>query len=624
MCGICGIYSPERYKEEAGYLSRMHSLLLHRGPDSQGIYESDHVGLAASRLSIVDIINSDQPLFNEDKSLVLVYNGMIYNFKELRSELESKGHLFRTKGDGEVIVHLYEEKGVECFNLLHGMFAMCIFDVKRNVLTLARDHFGIKPLYFYRNSCRFMFSSETRSLIKSGAVTEDIDPEGLNLYFHYNYIPGKRTIYKDLFELLPGHFLQVNNHLRPVVRSFWRPNIYTGKEKFSAREIIHDVEELMKDSIKRHIQSDVEVGCFLSGGIDSSSIVHFLCQNNHRRLKTFSVGYDNKSYDERPYARLVAEKYKTDHAEIVCREGDVIRFLEDLPEICDSVIADQACVSTYLVSRLASKYVKVCLSGEGGDELFLGYPTYRADFLYRFFKHLPIAGLGSLEKMISFFPSSDKKLNFDYKFLRFIQGAKFRDSKMAHSYWRVIFPFEDKKAILKSDLLDKIDLNSFSDTYYGGPDKKDASLEYLANSDLTSWLTFNNLLRTDVYSMKNSLEVRVPFLYLPLAEYLIKLPFSARFKITESKYLLKKIMTDKLDQRILRQKKQGWHMPIAAWLKSDLFDYCHDIFNAHHRLFDNFINRDECINLLLRHRQRKENNSFKIWGLLVLLKHISP
>jgi len=626
MCGICGIYSPGRYKKEAKYLLPMRSLLLHRGPDSQGLYENDNVGLAVCRLSIVDVSGSNQPLFNEDRSLVLVYNGMIYNFKDLKCELEGKGHRFRTMGDGEVILHLYEEKGVDCFKLLHGMFAVCIFDLKKNSIVLARDHFGIKPLYFYHNAKKFLFSSEIKAIIKTGMVKDALDLEGLNLYFYYNYIPGQKTIYKDISSLLPGHFMILDKALSLTIKPFWNINEQKNsrtQRSFSIQDVKDDLEGLLQDSIRRHIQSDVEVGCFLSGGLDSSSIVHFLSQNNHS-FKTFSVGYDNKYYDERDYSRLVSKAYKTDHTEIVCREKDVIQFLEDLPEIGDSIVADQSIVSTYLVSRAASKYVKVCLSGEGGDELFLGYPTYRADFLYQFFKYIPFSCLDFLEKAVSRFPSSDKKLSFDYKLVRFIKGLKFKDIKQAHPYWRVIFTTEDKRSIFKPDIFSQMRMAKFHDIYFGGTDVKNISLESCASADLNTWLSFNNLLRTDIYSMRNSLEVRVPFLHLPLVEYVTKLPFNIRFKILKDKYLLKELMRGKLDRRIIERKKEGWHMPLASWLKSDLFDYCYDIFNSKHKVFDSIINRKECINLLFRHKNKKENNSFKIWGLLVFLKYIRP
>jgi len=625
MCGVCGIYSPQKYQEKTKHLRLMQSLLIHRGPDSQGIYENDHLGLAVCRLSIIDITDSDQPLFNEDKSLILAYNGMIYNFKELRKELKGRGHRFRTKGDGEVILHLYEEKGPECFKFLHGMFALSIFDRKQDSLIIARDHFGIKPLYYHCGPDKFLFSSEIKAVIESGIMKNTIDSDSLNLYLSYNYIPGKKTIYKDLFKLLPGHFLEIKKNLTFKVKPFWRINSQKAprtNKNLSIKNIKNNLDYLLGESIKKHIQSDVEVGCFLSGGLDSSSIVHFLRKNNIQRLKTFSVIYDNKHYDERIYARSASKTYGTEHMEVECNETAVIQFLENLPKIGDSLVADQSSVSTYLVSRLARKYVKVSLSGEGADELFLGYPTYRANFLYPLFKHCPSAWLDFLEKMVLCFPASDKKVSFDYKLLRFIQGLKFKNIQQAHPYWRTIFPSKDKRAIFKKEILGQINIDNIYKVYYERMDTKDISPGYFANADLTTWLASNSLLKTDIHSMSNSLEVRVPFLYLPLVEYVISLPFNVRFNMLRDKYLLKELMKNRLEHKIIQRKKQGWHMPLASWLRLDFFDYCYDIFNSKHKLFDSFIDRKECINLLIRHKKRKENNSFKIWGLLVLLKHI--
>ena len=624
MCGICGIYNQKKMGNEAEHLVSMRSLLSHRGPDSVGIYTHTHGGIASCRLSIVDIEGSDQPLFNEDNSLVLVYNGMIYNFIELRNELKAKGHGFNTQGDGEVIIHLFEEKGTDAFNCLHGMFALALFDGRNGTLILARDHFGIKPLYYYYDAHMFLFSSEIQAIKQTGLIKNELDFEGLNLYFSYNYIPGERTVYKNLFELLPGHFLKVDTHFSIQLYPFWKLKAISShmRNSLSFDEIKNDVNNLLQESIKKHMYTDVEAGCFLSGGLDSSSLVHFITQYNHRPLRTFSIGYNNKSYDERKFARLVSQEYGTEHVELICSENDVIQFLEMLPEIGDVPLGDQAIVSTYLVSRLAHQHVKVCFSGEGADELFIGYQTYTANYLYPIFQYCPNVFLNCIEKLMDLFPVSDKKVSFDYQMLRFIQGLKFKNLVHAHPYWRVIFPQDEKRGLLKTNVLEDITMSDMYTIYYERISGGETTPEYFSNADLTGFLLFNNLLRTDMYSMRNSLEVRVPFLYIPLVEYVTQLPFSVRFKNAQPKYLLKEIMKGKLDQRIIKRKKGGWHMPIASWLKTALFDYCYDIFNSKHQLFDSIIERGKCIDLLLQHKKGRENNAYKIWGLLVLLRSI--
>lgn len=629
MCGICGFYSKNKRMDLRESLSRVRSLLLHRGPDAEGFFQKDNIGLAVLRLSIVDVEGSNQPLYNEDNSVVLVYNGMIYNYKELRSDLSDKGHNFRTRGDGEVILHLYEEKSFECFKFLHGMFSLALYDIKRDLIVLARDHVGIKPLYYCIENNAVLFSSEIKGLIKTGLINDDLDLEGLSLYFSYNYVPGDKTIYKNIFELLPGHFLKIDSNFNLIRQEFWnlsdkRNSSHLATGKLSLEDIGRDLEGLLSESIEKHMQSDVEIGCFLSGGLDSSTLVHLLAERSTSRIKTFSVGYDNIYYDELQYARIVSEKNRTEHREIICTKDDAIDFLEKLSEIGDSPVAEQSSVSMFLVSKLASKYVKVCFSGEGADELFLGYPTYFADFLYPLFRYAPANCLSLIERLLRFFPASDKKVSFDYQLLRFVQGLKFRDFSLAHAFWRVIFSENEKIDLFKNDFLSQVNNLDIKSHYFARSAVNINSGEFCANADLQTLLPFNHLSRTDIYSMRNSLEVRVPFLYLPLVEYLIQLPFKLRFNPLKNKYLLKKIMRDKVDAKIIKRKKQGWHMPLGPWLKSELFNYTQDIFSSKHRLFDNFIKREECMDLLIKHKKQKSNNAFKIWNILVLLKNIKP
>jgi asparagine synthase (glutamine-hydrolysing) len=378
----------------------------------------------------------------------------------------------------------------------------------------------------------------------------------------------------------------------------------------------------MQESIDKHIIADVEVGCFLSGGLDSSTLVHYMEQHPQGRLKTFTVGYDQPSYDERPYARAVTQRYNTEHIEMVCGEEDVIDFLEKLPLLGDSPIGDQAIVSTYLVSKLACKHVKVCLSGDGGDELFLGYPTYHANQIYPYCERLPDAVWRMLGLFLNTFPASDKKVSFDYKAKRFLEGVLMHDQYRAHAYWRVIFTQEERKRLFKADRYDGYSADRVYDCYYSLVSRKQDVQHALAQADFTAWLPNNNLLRTDIFSMSNSLEVRVPLLHLPLVTFIMSLPFQQRFKGSTKKYLLKRLMEPKLGKQIVHRKKEGWHMPLAPWLKSGLFDYCHDIFSSQHHLFDVWLNRDYCLQLLNDHKKGLANNTYKIWGVLTLLKQI--
>ncbi len=625
MCGICGIFSNAEIPELKERVIAMRERLTHRGPDSAGLFIGHHGGLGVRRLSIVDISGSDQPLYNEDKSIALVYNGMIYNFRELRDELVRKGHMFVTHGDGEVIVHLYEEEGVNCFARLHGMFAIALFDQKKSELYLIRDQVGIKPLYFADRNGMLYFASEIKTLIAADRESWTVDRRSIELFLAYNYIPGGGTLYEEIKVLRPGHYLCYDAEGRISQKQYWalEKSVAESRERDQdPDDIVDRLDHLLRQSIERHLIADVEVGCFLSGGLDSSAIVHYVKECPRGRLKTFTIGYDDHRYDEREFARAVAQKYETEHVEIICREHDAMDFLEALPSLGDMPIGDQASVSTYVISKLAREHVKVCLSGEGGDELFAGYPTYTANALYPTFNHVPDACVRLFLKWLSKLPASDKKVGIDYKIRRFFEGVLLHDIGKAHAFWRMIVPHYEREQIFKNSLIGQQSAEDIFVPYYDLLDDKGATARSRSFADFTTWLPNNNLLRADIFSMKNSLEVRVPLLDLPLVNYVMGLPFAIKFKQGTPKYLFKRLLRGKLEDRLITRKKAGWHLPLAPWFKGKMYGYARDILASRHFLFDEILKQEFCLSLLDEHKNGRQNNSFKIWGLLVLMKHL--
>ena len=620
MCGICGYAHYGTAAPVRDQVMRMQARMAHRGPDSSGLFENGDVILGVRRLSIVDIAHSDQPLYNENKRIAFVYNGMIYNYRELRSELSEKGHRFSTQGDGEVVIHLYEEEGVAGFARLHGMFALALYDGDKRTLHLARDHFGIKPLYVGTTPQGLAFSSEIKPLRTFFTDTLRWDTAGLDLYFTYNYVPHDRTLYTDIKKVMPGQCVSINER-REITRSvFWTFKDHLpqpGSRKMAEREAVETLDTLFRRAMERYLYSDVEVGCFLSGGLDSSTLVHYIAEYLPHRLKTFSVGYDDRDFDERCYARQIADRYGTDHHEIECGAQDVLAFLESAPETGDMPVADQAIVSTYLVSKLTAAKVKVALSGDGGDELFMGYTTYTADRFYPLMQHIPQTMYRLLQSISKQGARSGHNINMTEKIERLMRGCVYHNRYVAHASWRTIFYNDDKESLYRSPFVAATDVY---DPYFNRVPCDQHVIARCAQADMAVWLPDNNFLRADTFSMCHSLEVRIPFLYLPLVEFVCSLPLDLRYRGGKSKYLFKKLLAGKIPAPILKRKKQGWHIPLSPWLRGPLYGYCRDIFLSDHSLFDTFIDRQTCLRLLDEHKNGLRNHTFRLWGLMVLLR----
>lgn len=616
MCGIAGLFGFQDQTIDPKQLEVMNLQLIHRGPDADGFYTHRHVGLCMRRLKVIDLSTGNQPIHNEDKTLWIVFNGEIYNYKELREDLLKKGHKFYTHSDTEVIVHLYQEYGDACVNHLIGMFAFAIYNTKQDELFIARDRLGVKPLFYQETAEGVSFASELKPLLKSPWVKKELDPQAVSHFLSLNYLPDPWTPFKGICQLAPGHWMKISKG-SVKTQLYW--DVPFGETiEVSEEEACKKILELMHRSMERRLIADVPIGAFLSGGLDSSTLVYLMKEHRHEKIKTFSVGFDDPDYDETPYAREVAEFYGTEHYEVRCKPEHVQEYFPKIAWHADNLLADQAALPLYAVSKLAKEHVTVCLSGDGGDEIFVGYPTFEADRHHRLYSKVPsFLRRGFVEPLVGMIPSTTQKVGFDYKAKKFVQAGSFSPEK-AHYWWRTIFTDREKEELLVPGFRSQIpSLDAYP--LYGKAFDNAKSADFVTRclyADLKVWLSGNNLNKVDTMSMAHGLEARVPLLDHELVEYMLKLPPSLKFRNNVLKYLLKKIMADKLPPRIMQRKKAGFHSPIAGWLKKELREFASSSLVKNRKIMGPVFQLETVWKILDEHCEGKANNSFKIWGLL--------
>lgn len=581
----------------------MSAKLAHRGPDSEGVFFDSGVGIAARRLSIIDLETGDQPLANEDGSVRIAQNGEIYNYRELRAELEARGHRFASHGDTEVIAHLYEEYGFDFAARLRGMFAVAIWDTREQALVLARDRFGIKPLYYRDEAEELRFASELRALPRG-----EVDPEALEAYLAFNFVPAPYSIFQDTFKLPPGHLL-VWKEGKARIDRFARPRPVNASEvrKESAETLAEELRSRMRDSVRAHLVSDVPVGVFLSGGVDSSLLAALAAEESSEPLRTFTIGFEERSFDETAGARKVAERYATNHRELVLRPEPEL-LLRALAEVFDEPFADSSALPTYLVSQLAARDVKVCLSGEGGDELFGGYYTYSADLLAS--RLGPIARLA--RPFAELLPSSNARISFDYKAKRFTRSAHLPPLERHHG-WKEIFTPE-MRAELRGRRSDFEPVDLLRERY--AETEQAELLARLQDVDLGIPLVDDLLVKTDRSSMAHSLEARVPFLDTKVTGLALALPRRLRVSGFKKKILLRRAAEPLLPREVVHGKKRGFSIPAAAWLRGELEPVAREVLAPEVLRRQGFFAPDVVNRLLDRHIARKEDLSRQLWGLL--------
>jgi asparagine synthase (glutamine-hydrolysing) len=612
MCGICGLVSLRGEVVDPGVLGAMNETLVHRGPDSGGAFVDGPVGLAARRLSVIDLAGGDQPVANEDGAVQVVQNGEIYNYRELRRDLERRGHSFRTHGDTEVLVHLYEERGVSFVEALRGMFAVALWDGRRRRLVLARDRFGIKPLYYRVEQGELSFGSELKALLRQPGFSRELDLDALQAFLAFNSIPAPYSIFREARKLPAGHVLvweapaeepRLERYARP------RPVEAHAVRRAGEAELAEELRARLRDSVRAHLVADVPVGVLLSGGIDSSLLAAFASLESSTPVSTFTIGFEERSFDERALARLVAERYGTDHHELVL-EPNAAELLPEVAGAFDEPFADSSAIPTYLVSRLARGHVKVALSGEGGDELFGGYETYVADLLA---PH--VGALAALARpLIELLPSSPAKASFDYKAKRFARGARLPPLERHHA-WKEIFSPEARLALLADGRrggLDPVDLHRarYAETEGAEP------LARLQDVDLGVYLVDDLLVKTDRASMAHSLEARVPFCDEVVADFALSLPGRLKVRGLAKKRLLRRAAAPLLPREIVEGRKRGFSIPAAAWLRGELEPFAREVLSPDTLRRQGFFRPEAAAALLEEHVSGRADVSRQLWGLL--------
>jgi asparagine synthase (glutamine-hydrolysing) len=612
MCGICGIYNAQNGEAVSRHtLAQMTNVIAHRGPDDSGFYFDGALGLGFSRLSIIDLSGGHQPMCNETGDIWIVFNGEIWNYKALRQTLMEKGHRFLTKSDTETVIHAYEEYGVECTTHLHGMFGFAIWDSARKRLFLARDRAGKKPLYYTCVAGTFLFASEIKSLLRHPQVQREADVQGIADFLSVRYVPGPATLFAHIYKVLPGHWLLYEGG---TIREqcYWDVT-FNKTQPSSLEEYLRDIQHHVRRAVEERMIADVPIGALLSGGVDSSIITGIMSQSTSQRVKTFSVGFDHPDYSELPYARLVADHFKTDHHEIIVNSSDLSRYWPLLTWHRDEPVSEPSDLGVYLVSQLARQHVKVVLSGEGGDELFAGYPKYAVDWIARYYQLLPASIRDhALTPLFEHLPYSMRKLKTATRNLSQPVPQRWMS-------WFGIFNGRLKEQLLSEDLKDRVDLDA-SRTFQRWltkhwPYDDLSSMLYL---DTKIWLPDNLLMKGDKMTMAASLEARMPLLDYRLIEYAASIPSSFKIKSFNTKYLLKRAFADFLPALILTRKKMGFNVPTGIWFRDGQRELITKLLLSE-RLYSRGYFKPEFISLMVRdHLEGRTNYQAQLFTLASL------
>lgn len=596
MCGFVGFCDDSKNKKKI--IRDMADIIKHRGPDSDGYYVDNNIALGFRRLSIIDLDKGSQPIFNEDKDKVIVFNGEIYNYKEIREELKSKGHKFSTNTDTEVILHGYEEYKEDILNKLRGMFAFVIYDIKEKSLFGARDFYGIKPFYYYYDNENFLFGSEIKSFLGSPNFKKELNKDMLSQYLTFQCSIGEDTFFKNTYKLLPGHyFIYKDKELE--VKKYYEVKLEPNDDK-SLEEWVSGIREVIDNSVLAHKVSDVGVGSFLSSGVDSSLIAKLSSVD-----KTFTVGYDNKKYSEIDYAKEFSDKINVSNVSKKISKEEYFKEFSNVQYYMDEPLADASAVMLYFLSKTASKHVKVCLSGEGADEIFGGYNIYHEPYSVSWYNKIPYFIRKCIGILVYPFRNYTG-FNFLYR-----RSKKIEDRYIGNAF---IFEPNDAKKIVNFNYGNKT-YKDFTKPYYDKVSDLDVvtKMQYI---DFNFWLIYDILLKADKMSMANSLEVRVPYLDREVIEHASKLPSKYKIVGNETKYAFRKVAKEELADKVADKKKLGFPVPIREWLKKD------DVYQEVKNMFlesEYFFKPKKIIKLLDDHKAGKRDNSRKIWTIYTFL-----
>jgi asparagine synthase (glutamine-hydrolysing) len=595
----------------------MADTIRHRGPDDEGYYVSGPIGLGFRRLSIIDLSSGHQPLSNEDGTLQIIFNGEIYNYQELRAFLLSKGHVFKTQTDTEVIVHLYEELGPQCLGKLRGMFAFAIWDENAKTLFLARDRVGIKPLYYGLTNKSLVFASEIKAILADPSIEREIAPEMIDRFLTFLYVPGEETLLKGIRKLPPGHYLLVKDG-RPTLRQYWDLQFAQPSRNINFKDAESELLGLLAETVEQHMIADVPVGVLLSGGVDSTGVLSFAVERTQKEISSFTVGFAGGEVDdERPYARLAAETFGTRHHDMTISANEFAAFLPKYVWHMEEPVCEPPAIAMYYVSKLARKYVKVLLSGEGGDEAFAGYSNYRNLVWLERVKR----GLGPMNGAVAQGLSIANSL---FHLPRAVKYAPLMKHRFPDYYnGRTSNPYRYTGNGLGS---------LYSASYAHGIDREHSlepvrrlqehvrgqnTLDAMLYIDTKTWLPDDLLIKADKMTMANSVELRVPLLDHRLLEFAASLPSSFKLRGFSTKYILKKTMYQRIPQAILNRKKTGFPVPYEAWLRNDLKDFVWDVLTDRVTINRGFFSKD-AIERLLQANSNGANYSKEIFSLLSL------
>ena len=610
MCGIAGILNSDRSRPApAEVLDHMLASIVHRGPDDDGRLIDGELAMGMRRLSIIDLAQGKQPIFDESGRFAVVFNGEIYNYRELCAQLISHGHSLKTHSDTEVIVHLYEQYGEECLVHLRGMFAFAVWDNRDRKLFIARDRLGIKPLYFAERGGSLLFGSEVKALLRHPDMCASLDRRALSDYLSLKYVPAPRTLFAGVHSLPPGHCLSAH-YGRIEIKQYWDISFQKPATPVSEGACLEQLDSLLRESVRLHLRSDVPFGAFLSGGLDSSIIVALMSAELSEPVKTFSVGFAGSAgTDELPYAKIVADRFGCEHHTLEISAKDFLEYAEQVLWHLDQPIADQATVATHMVARLARQHVKMVLTGEGGDELFAGYARYEGEQLSRWTRYLP-GGLGKCVRSAATMLPGMRRAKIA------VTALTIRDEATRFANWFPLFSDDMKRDLLKDwSAEESSGAKHVFERYLRQCDAVEP-LDRMLYCDSKAWLPDYLLLRGDKLTMANSLEARVPLLDHKLVEFAARLPIRLKLGGGTRKYLLKKLGSKLLPDGIIHRKKQGFPIPIGRWLRNEAKPLVHDMLSQDSLERRGLFNPQVVETLIRRHESNYSDHSTEIWGLV--------
>jgi asparagine synthase (glutamine-hydrolysing) len=619
MCGITGWINlgTNSNNHSEAVLHSMCETIYHRGPDSEGIWMDDSVALGMRRLSIIDLATGDQPVFNHDRSVVAMQNGELYNYREVREELEKRGHKFVTKTDTEIIPHLYDEYGEAFVEHLNGMFAIALWDSRKKKLILARDRFGEKPLYYGVFDGKLLYASEPKALLAHPSVEAELDTQALREYLSFDYVPARRSIYKGISKLPAAHVLVVENG-EVRTRRYW--NLSWGKNgrPRSVDAAAGELRDLLSDAVRMRLVSDVPLGILLSGGVDSSTIAALAVEHASEKVKTFSIGFEEDSFDESKYARQVASHLGTEHYEATLSVETAADLIGEIGTWLDEPLSDGSLIPTFMLSRFVRHHVTVALGGDGGDELFAGYPTYYGHKVASAYSRVPsFVRNGIVAPVVNRLPVSTKNLSFEYRAKRFVRSSSW-DIVRRHHSWFGSFSLDEQEMLLTKDIRE----HTSGDVYRDAREMLalcDATdeVERMQFLDINFYMAEDILTKVDRAAMAVSLETRAPFLDPRVGQFAASLPLNYKLRGSQGKYILKKAVEPLLPHNILHRKKKGFGIPIADWLKGRLNPLMHDLL-AEPRLKDQGLFDPAFVSQLIReHEIGVASHHKQLWTLLV-------